>query len=155
MANLTINTKKGTIEMTKAFEKAASRFNSEEYKELKQAKADFPSFRVVVKKVKSGDRMKGLNFSYMENYIKKHPEDVQLEYEDGTTEERSALEAFYELCGRDADGNIDDSLAKRSYGEIKKWFLETYPEVEKMHKRSDAILAGKKVNKKNNITVAA
>lgn len=155
MTNLTINTNKGTIEMTKAFEKAASRFGSPEYKDLQQAKKDYPSFRVVVKKVKSGDHMKGLNFSYMETYIKNHPEDIEFEYEDGSSDTVSALEAFYVLCGKDAEGNVDGNLTKATYGQIKKWFLEIYPEVEKMSNCSSAILSGKKVVKKNTVTKVA
>lgn len=40
MTNLTINNKARTIEMTKKFEKAASRFGSDEYKMLQEARKD-------------------------------------------------------------------------------------------------------------------
>ena len=40
MTNLTINNKARTIKMTKKFEKAASRFGSDEYKALQEARRD-------------------------------------------------------------------------------------------------------------------
>ena len=142
---LTINTNKGTIEMTKKFEKAASRFDSDEYNDLQQARRDYPDFKVIVKKVKSGDRMKGLNYDYMETYITKNPREITLEDFDGSSYTMSTLEAFYQLCGKDAEGNTDENIEKASYGEIKKWFLEQYPEIVN---RKNAILSGKKVVKK-------
>ncbi len=82
MTNLTINTNKGTIEMTKTFAKAASRFGSEEYNNLQQARKDYPNFKVVEKKVKCGDRMKGLTIVYMERYINEHPKNISIEKEE-------------------------------------------------------------------------
>ena len=49
MTNLTINNKARTIEMTKKFEKAASRFDSDEYKALQEASKNYPAYKVVVK----------------------------------------------------------------------------------------------------------
>ena len=42
MTNITINYKKNTIEITKAFEKKASAYGSAEYRELIDAKKEFP-----------------------------------------------------------------------------------------------------------------
>ena len=66
MTNITINTKNNTLVITKKFEKAASKFGSPEYKELKEARADFPNFKVVVRTVKQKkETYKGLTYEYM------------------------------------------------------------------------------------------
>lgn len=74
MTNLTINNKARTIEMTKKFEKAASRFGSDEYKALQEARKDYPTYKVVVKTstTKSKESFKGLTYDYMEKYIDAH-----------------------------------------------------------------------------------
>lgn len=74
MTNLTINNKAHTIEMTKKFEKAASRFGSDEYKALQEARKDYPTYKVVVKTstTKSKESFKGLTYDYMEKYIDAH-----------------------------------------------------------------------------------
>ena len=41
MTNIKINERNNTLVITKKFEKAASKYGSPEYKELKEAKADF------------------------------------------------------------------------------------------------------------------
>lgn len=152
MTGLTINTNKGTIEMTKAYEKMASRFGTQEYKDLQQVKKDYPDFRVVVKKTKSGDRMKGLDYTYMEKYIIDHLVDCEYtdvyEDEDGNECEEvvktNTLEIFYSLCGKNSEGKTDASLTRVSYGEIKKWFLKQYPEVVSK-RRTQAMLSSTKV----------
>ena len=45
---MTINYTSKTIELTKAEEKAARKYGSDMYQDLKAARADFPAFRVVV-----------------------------------------------------------------------------------------------------------
>ena len=47
MTNLTINNKARTIEMTKKFEKAASRFDSDKYKALQEASKNYPAYRLL------------------------------------------------------------------------------------------------------------
>ncbi|OUN23212.1 hypothetical protein B5G34_04260 [Flavonifractor sp. An82] len=74
MTNLTINNKARTIEMTKKFEKAASRFGSDEYKALQEARRDNPTYKVIVKTstAKSKENFKGLTYDYMKKYIAAH-----------------------------------------------------------------------------------
>lgn len=140
MTNININSKNATIELTKAFAKNASGFGSEEYKQLQQARADYPNYRVVVRKTsKSGDRMKGLTFDNMLEYIDKHNKDFN--------EDMTVRDAFLQITGRDENGNRIEGEESASYGEIKKWFLEQYPEVnrrQEQRKNINAIL-GKKV----------
>lgn len=148
MMNITINAKKRTLEMTKAFEKKASIYGSEEYMILQAARKDYPSYKPVVKKVSTGDRMKGLTFEYMENYIKTHNVDVAYVVENDENFEEvtvKALEAFYSMTGMN---NSEDIITEQaSYGEIKKWFLEVYPEVKRMATNSKNIVKSKRVVK--------
>ena len=64
---MTINYTSKTIELTKAEEKAARKYGSDMYQDLKAARADFPAFRVVVKATaKKKGEFKGLTYAYME-----------------------------------------------------------------------------------------
>ena len=120
---ITINSKKNTIEITKAFEKAASRFGSDEYNILRQARNDNPRFRVVVMKRKSASHsFKGLTYEYMEKYIKTHDKEgtIMAEYKDLRATSDAAIEACAEAL---------------SYGEIKAWFISTYPAIKEFHMR--------------------
>ena len=124
---MTINQKKNRIEMTEAEAKAASKYNSETYNELVSIRRDFPSLSIFIVKNKSkrNDSLKGLTFSYMESYIAKN----------GTPEQ---AESFKLLRGS------DDGLGHHapSYGEVKKWFLEQFPEILEYSKNVDRILRG-------------
>ena len=119
---MTINYKNRTIEITKKFEKAASRFGSDEYNMLRQARNDNPSFRVVVIKRKASSKsFKGLTYDYMKKYIEAHDD-----------ESKSIISEFNDLRAKSADAEAAcaDSL---SYGEIKVWFLNKYPEIKEFH----------------------
>ena len=129
MTNLTINNKNNTIEMSKKFAKAASSYGSPEYKDLQAARADYPTYKVVTKAApKKKDSFKGLNYEYMENYIKTHnnAEEIMNKY--------NALRAATE--------NQDDEFAEAvSYGTIKKWFLAQYPALTSYRENIKNILA--------------
>ena len=127
---ININNKKNAIEITKAFEKAASRFGSQEYNLLREACNDNPNFRVVVIKRKSSSvSFKGLTYEYMEKYIMAHDD-----------EEKTIMAKFEDLRGTSADAEeaFADSL---TYGEIKAWFLDTYPAIKKFHERRANLVA--------------
>ena len=129
MTNITINNRKNIIEITKAFEKAASRFGSSEYKDLRQAMIDNPNFKVVVNKRKTATTsFKGLTYDFMENYIKAHDDDgtAMIEFKNlrATSDEAKAVGA--------------EAL---SYGEIKAWFFQQYPEFAEFQKKREALLA--------------
>lgn len=138
MANITINTKNGTIELAKGFAKAASRYGTKEYAQLQEVRRDYPGYTVrdvsIKKKEKSGknplegfDIFKGLTYDYMEKYISKHDEGgkIMSEYKllRGKTEE--AEEMLAESC---------------SYKEIREWFLKKFPEIKKFHEERAKIL---------------
>ncbi|MBP3941532.1 MAG: hypothetical protein J6D00_08610 [Christensenellaceae bacterium] len=131
MTNIRINYENNTIEIGSKFAKDASKFGSEQYKELKEARTDFPAFEVKVIKntVKRNDTFKGLTIAYMEKYISLHNEDG------------SIMTEFNILRGKVE--NEDELTAKASYGEIKKWFLAKYPEIKEA--RNEIVEIMKKV----------
>ena len=111
--SLTINERNKTIEMTKKFANAAKRFGSDEYKNLQDARRDYPNYKVVARKPpKRKDCFKGLTLT---------------------------LTDFYKLCGRDQTGEkiINEG---ECYGVIKQWFLNKYPEFSNYRKDVENIL---------------
>ena len=130
------------IVMTKTEAKAAGKPNTTEYNALLDLMKNFPGFQMEIVKstAKKVDRFKGLNYDYMENYIKKHPLEVDVEMDDGKTETKSALEVFYGLRGLDKDGKKVGMAASATYGEVKMWFLTQFPEIEKMGENVDKII---------------
>lgn len=129
MTNITVNRKMKTLEITKKFDKASSRYGSDEYKELQNALAQNAGFKVVVKSStsKKKESYKGLTYEYMEKYIKSHDEDgsIMEEYKDL----RGISEEAKEACA--------DSL---SYHEMKEWFLSTYPAIKKFHEKREEVM---------------
>ena len=131
MTNITINTKARTIEMNKTFAKAASLFGSEEYRQLQEARRDYPSYRVVTVKQKGTGKadFASLSFDFMDKYIANHDvsDDLKAEY-------RS-------LRGLDENGVAVD------FQIIKDWFLNIFPEFEQARKERIELLAKNKREK--------
>ena len=126
--NITINTKKNTIEITKKFAAAAKRFGTTEYEDLQSVRRDYPQYRIEVRTAaKKADTFKGLTINYMESYIQKH-DNEQMQRD------------FYILCGKNEDGSEQEFAAAASYGEIKKWFLDQHTELMEQRNKIDAIL---------------
>ena len=71
-SNITINYKNSTIEITKSFEKQASVYGSQAYNELREARAEFPTYRLAIKTRKSSSGFKGMDYDFMVAYIEKH-----------------------------------------------------------------------------------
>ncbi len=119
-----------TIEVTKTFDKAASRFGTREYEAMQQVRKDYPSFTVVVKTVRTkADHFKGLTYDFMEKYIASHDDDA-----------KSIMKAFNDLRGKSDEAQLLGAEAL-SYGEIKAWFFKTYPEIEAFQQRRESALA--------------
>ena len=114
-----------TIELTKAEANKAGKYGTEAYEQLIGVQHNFPEYRldIVKAKVKTNDGLKGLTFDYMESYIKKN----------GNEEQETA---FADL--RNA-GDVM-GVSSVSYGQIKKWFLEQFPEIMAYSQRIDSIL---------------
>ena len=115
------------IEMTKTEAKAAGNPATPEYATLLDLMKNFPAFPIEIMKVaKKTDRFKGLNYEYMENYIK--------------IQKAELLETFYELRGLDKNGKKIGMAAAATYGEIKMWFLTQFPEIEKLGEKVNTII---------------
>ena len=59
------------------------------------------------------DTLKGLNYDFMKQYIERHDD-----------ENRTNMVEFIKRTEKN-----DDNVKTASYGQVKKWFLETYPEI--------------------------
>ena len=125
--NANLMTKK--IEMTKTEAKSAGKPNTDAYNMLLELMKNFPGYEIEIVKPasKKTDRFKGLDYNYMMDYIKSHNKEL--------------LKDFYTLRGLDDNGKKVGMAAAASYGEIKMWFLEQFPEVEKMAENVNEIIA--------------
>ena len=129
MTDILISESKKTLEITKTFAKAASRYGSEAYMELRSARNDFPDFRVVIRKTvtKKQTCFKGLTYAYMEKYIEAHDD-----------EKGTAMKKFLDLRGQSDEAK--EALAEScSYKEIKTWFLGQYTEINEFHSTRAAL----------------
>ncbi len=116
-----INYRTNTIELTKSEAKQAEIYGSVMYKALLDAKKDFPSFDIVVKSPAKRDNYKGLTTKFMADYIAAHDDD-----------EHSIMAEFNTLRGLDGNGNKKQFAAVASYGELRMWFLNKYPQLRDM-----------------------
>lgn len=148
---MTINYEKKVIEMTKTEAKEAGNPNSEKFEELMKYRSVFPDFAIIVKKTSvKRDTYKGLGYDFMKKFIEDHDNcDVN-------------LKEFYKLRGMNEKGEKDVLIKEHNYGEIKMWFLETYPEIEAFNdetqKKLDEIKtkrANARAEKKTNLKVVA
>ena len=130
MRNITINDKNNTIIITKKFEAAAKKFGSTEYKELKEARADYPTYKVVTRKATKTNEFKGLTYDFMKKYIEANDKDgfVKAEFEKITATSKEAKEV---------------NAKRMPYLEVKKWFLTVYPIFAEFEQSRKAILAAK------------
>ena len=118
-----------TIEVSKSFDKAASRFGTREYEAMQQVRKDYPDFTIVVKTVRTkADHFKGLTYDFMEKYITSHDD----------ADKR--LAEFNDLRGKSEEAQAYGAAA-HSYGKIKAWFFKNYPEIEAFQRRRELALA--------------
>ena len=117
MPNRTIKNQARTSEMPKKCEKAASRFGSDGYTALQEARRDNPTYKVIVKTstAKSKESFKGLTYDYMKKYIAAHDD-----------KDKTIMAEFEMLRGTSAEAK-EMNAAARPYGEMKKWFFDKYP----------------------------
>ena len=102
------------IYISNAFANAAKKVISEEYKLLREIMENHPDYSLVkyeIKKNPNKESYCGLTYTYMDNYIASHDESGEIK-------------------------KIYDELRLRAqchsirYAHIKKWFLQTYPEID-------------------------
>jgi len=107
------------IILTKSEARNAGKPGTEAYADLMNLKRDFPNFPIKIAAAsKKSNRIKGMDYNYMESYIKAHNTEL--------------LADFYELCGKDENGKKKELAASATYGEVKMWFLANFPEFETM-----------------------
>ena len=125
-----INHMNCTFELTKTEMKAAEKFGSEMYLNLREARQDNPNYRVkIVAPSKKVDRHKGLTADAMKKFILKHDDENQ-----------TILKEFYQLRGLTPEGKKDEFGCAVSYGELKQWFFMQYPECKEMHDSVNKIM---------------
>ena len=141
-----INECKKVIEMTKSENRAAHTYGTPEYDNLQEVRKAYPGFRVVVKERKQVDRLKGLDVPYMKKYILEHDSQNTENWKD-----------FCKLRGLDEKEEKLELSVAVPFGELRMWFLATYPEVEELATSVEAILdaakkarAAKKANAMKN-----
>ena len=124
MTSISINPKAHSIELSNNFAKAASLFGSDEYKQLQEARRDYPNYRVVTLKQKGTGKAEfaKLSFDFMDKYVKDHAKNDELKAE------------YRSLRGLDENGIAAD------YQIVKDWFLNTFPEFEKFRADRQALL---------------
>ena len=127
-----INEKKMAIEMTKKFAAAARKFGTKQYRDLQEARRDYPNFKVVTVTRKATScqvTYKGLTYKFMEDYIQKHDD-----------AEQSIMAEYLTLRGQ-SEAAKENLLEPYSYNEMKTWFLKTFPAIAEFHKQCDARVA--------------
>ena len=132
---ITLNHKTRTIEVTKKFYEAASKYNSEEEILLREAQQNNPGFKVVVATRKTKSTYKGLDYDFMTTYIKKHDD-----------AEKSKMATFLEMRALTAEAIAMDA-SPADYLTVKEWFLNEFPEIEAFHDKRKQMLAN--IEKKN------
>ena len=137
MNAITINAKSRTIDLSNTFAKAASIFGSEEYRQLQEARRDYPSYRVVTVKQKGTGKTEfaKLSFKFMDEYVQKHASDDTLK-----TEYRS-------LRGLDENWQKDENGLAADFQIIKDWFLNAFPEFDRLYNERKALLEKIKTEK--------
>jgi hypothetical protein len=113
---LKIDHKNAKIIMDREFSVRASIFGSDEYKQLQEARKDYPNYGVMRKTIKKNSKkeaFKGLTYAYMEEYMDTHnvSEKNRQEYKE---------KRFLAKC---------HSIR---YPHIKQWFLDTFPDVKNL-----------------------
>ena len=112
------------IEMTKAEAKNAGKIGTDEYNTLMQLMQSFPTFTIEIKApAKRKTEFKGLDYKFMLNYINKCNRDDKAEI----------LNQFNTLTAQAKKNGEENSeyMEAASYLDVKKWFLATFPEIEK------------------------
>lgn len=111
-----------TIEMSKSEAKAAGRIGSEKFKELKKYQRAYPDYTIcIIEAPKRKSEYSGLNYKFMETYIK-----------GSDREDRDQImDEFKTLRGVENKNRSEFEKVKvASYLEVKTWFLKKFPEIQ-------------------------
>ena len=112
------------IVLTKKEMTAASRYGSDAYKALQEARRDNPGYEVVIVTrtvKKERETYKGLTYKYMEKYIETHDD-----------AERTIWREYKIYRGEPLDEK-DLLPVPYTYREMREWFLGKYEDVAKLY----------------------
>ena len=111
-----------TIEMSKSEAKAAGKIGSEKFKELKKYQRAYPDYTIcIIEAPKRKSEFSGLNYKFMETYIKNCKRD----------DKNQIIEEFNTLRGIENKNRSEFEKVKvASYIEVKTWFLKKFPEIQ-------------------------
>ena len=141
-----INEKKHTIELSKKEAKAAAKFGTAEYKNLQEARRDYPTFSVKTvsqKPAAKKNTYKGLTYEYMEMYIEKHDD------------KDKTIMAEYKML-RGLTDEAEEVLAESfTYLEMKEWFLAKFPAIKSFHEARAKLLEVKPKSEADEAPAAA
>ena len=129
---MTINSASRSIILTKKEMAAASKYGSDAYVKLQQARRDYPGFDVVtVSRKTTGKRetFKGLTYEYMEKYIIAHDD------------ENNSIMAEFKMLRGTSEEAVELLADSATYKEMKDWFLKKFPAIAEFHKRREALLS--------------
>ena len=132
MTTITVSVRTHSLVLTKAFAAKAAIFGSDEYKMLQEARSDYPGYKVTVGKTKNKEQKNafaGLDYDYMEKYIKAHDDDAQ-----------SIMNEYLMLRGESEEAKAIHA-GSASFLEIRSWFLKTFPAIEAFYTKRTALLA--------------
>ena len=115
-----INHRAQTIELTKAFAKDAERFGSKSYKELNEARHEYPTYEIAILRQKAKDSHKGLGLDFMKKYIEKNDKDGK-------------VKEVFEKCTTTKKGKLalEDGIASSTFA-IGSLFSTPKPKTEKL-----------------------
>ena len=113
MNNIKIDFENNTIVVTRNFYERAMEFGSDEYTQLQNVKAQNPSMRISVRRIRQRTQpnsFKGLDYRYMRNFI-------NIMDKENSTKFDEAMRYF--------EGLYKDG--RSVYKAVRDWFLDNYP----------------------------
>ena len=118
---MTINYNNNTIELTTAEMKEAQKYGSDMYNMVREARIDNPGFKVKeVKAKKSKSDFSDLNLKTIKAYVEKRGSDEQ--------------KANFKFISQKTINEDGKYVEAQSFFEIKKWFLNEFPEIKQARK---------------------
>lgn len=115
--HMIINFAANCIELTTNEMKNAMTFGSSEYKALQEARRDYPTYRVVEKKIKNKSDFSKLTMKTIKAYVEKH----------GSDEQKNELKI---MTQKGVDMETGEYMEAASFFAVKGWFLNTFPELK-------------------------
>ena len=112
------------IVLTKKEMTAASRYGSDAYKALQDARRDNPGYEIVIVTrtvKKQRETYKGLTYEYMEKYIETHDDAERTIWRE------------YKICRGQPLDKKDLIPVPYTYREMREWFLDKFEAVAKLY----------------------